>query len=299
MRQKVLLRGAILAAATALASAPAALAPAVAHAQAAKSGTVTLIQRAAELFDDQAYEESIQTLSAALLRPGSSTKEKIEIYRLLAYNYITLKRAEEADAAVRGLLVLDESFSLPSTESPRFRDFFDATRKKWVEEGKPGQAKDDAQASASSLVKIVHTSPAQIAPGTTIKLSGTLDDPKGRAKGVQLYYRAGSKGKFTIVPGTYTLGKFNTQIPGKDVKPPLVEYYLEAVDNAGLPVAARGDAAVPLRVVVPEPPKDSIFSSAAFWVPVGVVVVGVAVGVPVGLALFGPKPTATVKVGVK
>ena len=100
--------------------------------------TTTLIQRGGTLFEDQQYEESIQTLSAALLRPGSSEAEKIETYRLLAYNYIILKRTEEADAAVRGLLVLNEAFSLPPTESPRFRDFFDATRKKWADEGKPG-----------------------------------------------------------------------------------------------------------------------------------------------------------------
>lgn len=300
MRLQSFLRGAVLVAVTALAGTPAALAPSVAEAQTSKSGgVVTLIQRAAELFDDQQYEESIQTLSAALLRPGSSTKEKIEIYRLLAYNYITLKRNEEADAAVRGLYVVDESFTLPKTESPRFRDFFEATRKKWVEEGKPGQTTEPDGGGAVQTVKIAHTSPAQVALGTAIKLTGTLDDPKGRARGVQLFYRAGAAGKFAIVAATYTLGKFNVQIPGKEVKPPLMEYYLEAVDNAGLPVASRGDAAAPLRIVVPEPPKSSVFTSPAFWVPVGVVVVGVAVGVPVGLALFGPKPTATVKVGVK
>lgn len=301
MRASSLLRGAVLAGITALAAAPPVLVPAVAHAQSSqKSGGVTsLIQRAAELFDDQQYEESIQTLSAALLRPGSSTKEKTEIYRLLAYNYITLKRTEEADAAVRGLYVLDESFSLPASESPRFRDFFDATKKKWIEEGKPGKTDSSGEGGATDQIKITHTSPAEVPPGTQIKLSGSVDDPKGRVRGVQLAYRAGAKGKFVIVAGTYTLGKFNAQIPAKDVKSPLVEYYLEAVDNGGLPIASRGDAAAPLRIVVPEPQKSSIFTSPAFWVPVGVVVVGVAVGVPVGVALLSQKNTATVKVGVK
>jgi hypothetical protein len=298
-----MLRGALLAAITAAAAVPPALAPSVAEAaDSAKSPVTTLIQRAAELFDDQAYEESMQTLSAALLRPGASTKEKIEIYRLLAYNFITLKRTEEADAAVRGLLALDESFSLPTTESPRFRDFFEATKKKWVEEGKPGKAgatEDGGTPKAEEQIKITHTSPAEVPPGTQIKLTGTIDDTKSRVRGVQLYYRAGAKGKFVIVAGTYTLGKFTAQIPAKDVKSPLVEYYLEAVDNGGLPVASRGDAAAPLRIVVPEPQKSSIFASPAFWVPVGVVVVGVAVGVPVGVALLSQKNTATVKVGVK
>lgn len=299
MRASSFLRGAVLAGITALAAAPPALLPQVAHAQASQKGGVTpLIQRAAELFDDQQYEESIQTLSAALLRPGSSVKEKTEIYRLLAYNYITLKRAEEADAAVRGLYVLDESFALPANESPRFREFFDATKKKWTDEGKPGKA-SSSEGAATDKIKITHASPAEVPPGTQIKLSGSIDDPNGRVRGVQLAYRAGAKGKFIIVAGTYTLGKFNAQIPAKEVKSPLVEYYLEAVDNGGLPIASRGDAAAPLRIVVPEPQKSSIFSSAAFWVPVGVVVVGVAVGVPVGVALLSQKNTATVKVGVK
>src|SRR6185369_14963182 len=104
--------------------------PAVALAQ-KKGTTISLIQKGGALFEDQAYEESIQVLSAALMRPGTSDAEKTETYRLLAYNYIILKRGEEADAAVRGIFVLNERFSLPPTESPRFRDFFEATRKKW------------------------------------------------------------------------------------------------------------------------------------------------------------------------
>jgi hypothetical protein len=301
MRVRSFLRGAILAGVASVAALPSVMAPSVAQAQAQKAGVTTLVQRAAELFDDQQYEESIQTLSAALLRPNSSTKEKTEIYRLLAYNYITLKRAEEADAAVRGLYVLDETFTLPAKESPRFRDFFEATKKKWIEEGKPGKtvSSGGGTTTADEAIKITHSSPAQADPGTTIKLSGSIDDPNGRVRGVQLAYRSGAKGKFVIVAGTYTLGKFNTQIPGKDVKPPLMEYYLEAVDNGGLPIASRGDAAAPLRVVVAEPQNDSVFKSAAFWVPVGIVTVGVAVGVPVGVFLLSQKGTATVKVGVK
>ncbi|MEZ4313977.1 MAG: hypothetical protein R3F14_38640 [Polyangiaceae bacterium] len=299
MRVPTLLRCAVLASAVGAALVPGAIAPRPAFAQAAKGTVTPLIQRAAELFDDQQYEESIQTLSAALLRPGSSMKEKIEIYRLLAYNYITLKRNDEADAAVRGLYVLDESFTLPVTESPRFRDFFEATRKKWVEEGKPGKNEGTGETAAEAPVKIAHTSPAQGARGMTIKLTGSIDDANGRVRGVQLYYRIGTKGKFHIVAGTYTLGKFNTSIPGKEVAPPLVEYYLEAVDNGGLPVASRGDAGAPLRIVVPEPEQNSVVRSPALWVPLGVVVVGVAVGVPVGMFLLGQKQTATVKVGVK
>jgi hypothetical protein len=240
-----------------------------------KSATTALIQRGSALFEDQQYEESIQTLSAALVRPGATEVEKKEIYRLLAYNFIILKRSEEADAAVRGILVLDESFSLPPSESPRFRDFFTATKRKWLEEGKPGKAVGGTVQALDKPVKLAHSSPAQVPPNTGIKLSGTIEDPDNRVRGVQLAYRTGAKGKFVTVAATYTLGEFRTQIPATTVKPPLMEYYITAIDKGGLPLAARGDAATPLRIVVPE--GGGVAKSPALWVPLGLAVAGGAV----------------------
>jgi hypothetical protein len=280
----------------ALAAACAVLGPAEAAAQGQTSATA-LVQRGSELFDDQRYEESIQTLSAALVRPGLTKPERVEIYRLLAYNFITLKRLEEADSAVRGLLVLDESFTLPPTESPRFREFFDQTRQKWESEGKPGKAEETAGAAAPKPVRIFHTSPAEAQPDAAIKLSGTIGDESGQVKGVQLAYRTGAKGRFVTVPATYTLGKFRAQIPAASVRPPLVEYYLQAVDQGGLPVAARGDAATPLRVAVSAPEKSGgVLSSPFFWVPVGVAVVGGIVATT--LILTSSSSTSTVSVRV-
>jgi hypothetical protein len=278
-------------------------APSLAWAQpAGQKGS--LIQRGSDLFDDQQYEESIQTLSAALLRPGTSKADKIEIYRLLAYNYITLKRTEEADAAVRGLLVLDETFKLPATESPRFRDFFDATRKKWEGEGKPGKVAEGKSADAEKPVTITHTSPPQTDPDTTIKLSGDIDDPGGRVRGVAVYYRTGQEGKFVTVNANYAMGSFHTQVPASSVKPPFVEYYIQAIDKSGLPITSRGDAAAPLRVVVPAPAKGgSVFGSPWFWIPVGLVVVGGAIAVGVlatrSSSTDNGKTTSTVTVGVR
>ena len=258
--------------------------------------TTTLIQRGGALFEDQQYEESIQTLSAALLRPGSSEAEKIETYRLLAYNYIILKRTEEADAAVRGLLVLNEKFTLPPTESPRFRDFFDATRKKWTDEGQPGKAAVGLAVAQEKPIRMEHASPAQTPAGATFKLVGTITDPDARVRGVQLAYRTGSTGKFVTVAGTYSLGQFRTQIPGLAVKPPLIEYYLQAVDKSGLPLTSRGDAAAPLRVVVP---GGGVLTSPFFWVPVGVAVAGGAVLAAFFLTKTPAATTSAVTIGVK
>ena len=62
-------------------------------------------------------------------------------------------------------------------------------------------------------------------------------------------------------------------VPAADVRPPLVEYYFEAVDDRGLPVASRGDVAAPLRIAVPEE-GSSVLGSWWFWTGVGLVVAG-------------------------
>ena len=39
------------------------------------------------------------------MRPNNTKAQKVEIYRLLMLNYITLNRKDEAESAVRGSLI--------------------------------------------------------------------------------------------------------------------------------------------------------------------------------------------------
>ncbi|RLB64792.1 MAG: hypothetical protein DRI90_03715 [Deltaproteobacteria bacterium] len=251
--------------------------PGVSHAQSKKKQSVaSLIKKGQKHFDEQKYEESIQTLSAALMRPGIAGEEKIKVFQLLAYNYIVLQRTEEADGAVRGLLVIDEEYQLPETESPRFRDFFDKVRKDWEDDGKPGLKEETGL--AVSKVKIHHQSPAEADPGATISLEGEIDDPDIEVSTVSVSYRAGTKGKFKATKAKYAMRKFTVDIPGDVVEPPLVEYYIEARSKAGLPIAIRGDAENPLRIAVSD--SGGVLTSPWFWIPVSIAVVA-AIVIPV------------------
>lgn len=277
MKRRLWLRAATLLASSGmahgvlLAAAPAAF---------AASPPSTLITRGRTLFEDQQYEESIQTLSAALLRPMASKADKVEVYRLLAYNYITLGRKDEAEAAVRGLYALEPDFTLPRGESPRFRDFFADARERWEAEGKPGLVVDAEPPSAP--VKLAHVSPAEAEHDEEIVLTGTIDDEGARVVSVQVEYRTGSKGKFAAARVTYAGGRFRATIPPAAVRPPLVEYYIEALGAGKLPVVSRGDAATPLRIAVQAPASGSVLSSPWFWTGAGAVVAG---GVIAGLLL--------------
>jgi hypothetical protein len=220
----------------------------------ASKPAVDLIAKAQQLFEDQQYEESIQTLSAALVRPTNTKEQKVEIYRLLALNYITLGRKDEADNAVRGLLVVNPDYDLPANESPRFRDFFAQAKKKWEAEGRPGLVKEQPQ---EKPVALRHGSPAQAEEGKAIDLTAKLEDDAGRTGSVKLYYRAGSKGDFTEALAEVEGGNVRAQIPGSAVKPPLMDYYFEVLDGAGGVIASRGDSQAPLRVAVPDSNKGS------------------------------------------
>ena len=208
-----------------------------------------LIEKGRQLFEDQRYEESIQALSAALLRPDNTKEQKVEIYRLLALDYITLGRKEEADSAVRGLLVVQPDYELPPTESPRFRDFFAEARARWEAEGRPGLVKE---APARRPVVLRHGSPASAKRNEPIELRAKLEDPDGRAAGVTLRYRAGSRGEFATATAELEGASVRARIPASAVKPPVVDYYLEVLDEGGAIIASRGDATTPLRIAVPD-----------------------------------------------
>jgi tetratricopeptide (TPR) repeat protein len=222
-------------------------------AQSAKPGKpaqpVDLIQKGQAQFDEQQYEESIQTLSAALLRPSNTQTQKVEVYRLLALNYITLGRKDEAENAVRGLLVQQPDYEIPAKESPRFRDFFAQSRAKWEAEGRPGIVKEEP---TEKPVVLKHGSPSQVDPGSNLELRARLDDPDGRVGSVKLYYRSGSKGGFTDTMATVEAGAVRATIPGAAIQPPVVDYYFEVLDGGGSIIASRGDASSPLRIVVPD-----------------------------------------------
>ncbi len=255
-----------------------------------------LVERGRALFEDQQYEESIQVLSAALLRPSNTKEQKIEIYRLLALDYITLGRKDEAESAVRGLLVINPEQQLPANESPRFRDFFAQARQRWEAEGRPGLVVEKPEAKP---IVLKHASPASSEPDKTLEIRGRIDDPESRVTGLRLYYRTGTKSDFTeIEVPRGDRGAFRAEIPASAVRPPLVEYYLLGVDESGNAVITRGEPNAPLRVAVSEPSKGWVLPVA-----IGGGILGAAAIVG-GLALAGvfkgssPTPPSTSVVSV-
>jgi len=237
-----------------------------------------LVARGQQLFDDQEYESSIQTLSAALLRPSNTKAQKIEIYRLLALNYITLNRKDEAESAVRGLLAIDPNYALPASESPRFRDFFTTVRTKWEAEGRPGYQKES---TSPKTIVMKHSSPSQVDAKKAVDLVVRLEDPDKRVKVVRAYVRSSAKDDFAPVEAQIEAWSVSVHLAPERVLPPVLEYYFEGIDASNQVVSTIGDASYPYRVAVTSPSKGWVLPVA-----IGGGVLGVAAIVG-GLALAG------------
>jgi tetratricopeptide (TPR) repeat protein len=261
-----------------------------------------LVAKGQQLFDDQQYEESIQTLSAALLSPSNTKEQKVEIYRLLALNYITLGRKDEAESAVRGLLVIKPDYALPASESPRFRDFFAEARKKWEDEGRPGLVK---AAPVEKPIVLKHAAPSSVGEGESVDIAGRVEDPDGRVASISIFYRSGSKDDFTEAEVDRDGDGFRVQIPGSVAKAPLLEYYLAARDAKGETIATRGDPQSPLRVAVTAPSKGWVLPVAigggilgAAAIVGGLALAGVFKGSSGGGGGNGGRGTSTVSISV-
>lgn len=244
-----------LAAAAAIAAAAGVAAPREAHAQGARAGQQNLLELGRSQYDDLRYEEAIQTLSAAIIRRGNTPAQEIQIYELLALSYLALNRNDEAEGAFRLMLARDPDHTLSTDLAPRVIEFFNGVKQRWDSEGRPGAPRqgEPQVAAAPASVQIEHRSPAQQQRNHAVDLNATLVDPGRRVNRLVLAYRQGNRGLFTreTAQPAGAPGAFHALIPAQAVRPPLVEYYFEALDQAGVPVQARGDAFAPLRVAVP------------------------------------------------
>lgn len=239
-----------------------------------------LIARGQQEYDDLRFEEALQTLSAALVRSGNSRQQQALVYRLLAFTYLALGREEEASGAYRSMLPLDPEFVPGQELSPRIREFFGGVREQWEAEGRPGQGPPPP-------VEIGHRSPPRAERGAEVTLSAEVSDPAGRVDRLVLAYRQGSEAVFNRLDTRLVDGEYVATIPGEHVAPPLVEYYFEALDAQGLPIAARGDVAAPLRIAVPAP-GGNVAEEWWFWTIIGGgVAAAVAIGVIVAVTTGG------------
>ena len=205
----------------------------------ASAGDNPLVAQGIQEYNDLMYEESVNTLSAALMRTGNTDAQLVEIYKHLGLDYMLLDKPAEADGAFRQLLCIDETWHFdPVMTSPKITTFFNSTKQKWIQEGKPGKVKP-----AAAPVTIVHKVPDEGIKAEQINLQFTVKDPDRLVAKASLFVRKGKSfveygATPTAQPSTETV--YMSVIPAELIMPPHVDYYLQAVDITGTILTALG-----------------------------------------------------------
>jgi hypothetical protein len=250
-----------------------------------------LIEEGIKQYNDLEYETSINTLSAALIRPGNTDGQKITIYQYLGLDYLLLGREEEAEGAFRSLLVIDENWAFdPVSTPPKFIEFFDKVKDAWIAEGKPGLEK---KGPAEKAVGIKHKIPDKGKKGQEINLKMEIENPDKKAMTVTIFYRKTGEEVFEEVMASmkgYSDDKqrivYMATIPGEAVVAPSVDYYIVVQDAVGKVIGGKGDDSAPLRIPVQEEQKKK---RALLWGLLGglggAAVIGIVLGVALPLAL--------------
>jgi len=262
----------------------------IAHDLCAQEGN-PLIEEGIKQYNDLEYETSINTLSAASIRPGNTDDEKITIYQYLGLDYLLLGREEEAEGAFRNLLVIDESWTFdPVSTPPKFIEFFDKVKEAWIAEGKPGLEK---KVPVEKAVGITHKIPDKGKKGQEINLKMEIENPAKKAMTVTIFYRKTGEEAFEEVMASmkgYSDDKqrivYMAMIPGEAVEAPSVDYYIVVADAVGKIIGGKGDESAPLRIPVQEEQKKK---RALLWGLLGglggAAVIGIVLGVALPLAL--------------
>ncbi len=267
-------------------------APALASAQQAIPETDNeLLRQGLQLYEEMEYERSVETLSAALIRPGNSVGDQLLIFQTLGTLYVFLNRQQEAEVALERLLCIDGAFDFGEYASPRITQVFDRVRQQWQESGSPCPDQVGSGQPEAAPVTMDHESPDTANPGETLELQVSIEDPDLRVNSVILFYRVQGEEGFDQTPATMvSAGVFEAAIPGDAVGAPAAVYYIQAVSDGGDPLAALGTPRAPLRVPVSSGERRSIARTWWFWTIVGVVVVGAGLGIGLGLGLQDDPP---------
>jgi hypothetical protein len=236
-----------------------------------------LVRQGVAAYDDLEYAKAISLLQKAL-EESLTREEKIVTYRTLAFSHAALEQSDAAKRDFVNLLHADPTFELDRRISPRVRAPFAEAR------AAIAAGHDEAEPRVRAPLLVPTVEPGRPSEGQAITVAAVY--PGGVAESAELYFRARGQQAFSKVVARGEAGHFAATIPGLQVQPPGLEYYLVLVDDLGGPVATAGGLASPFAVDV-RPKKRPIYTKAWFWGVIGAVVVAGVVGGVVGATVGG------------
>jgi tetratricopeptide (TPR) repeat protein len=247
-----------------------------------------LVQKGVAAYNDLEYPKAIDLLNKAL-KETLTREERVATYRTLAFSHVALGDIDKARGDFENLLRTDPKSSLDRSASPKVRGLFEEAKGKLA----TGVIKPEVGKTLAELTPELR--PAAPKEGEALVVD--VYHPGGIAVTLQLFYRTRGTANFSKVSGEGSLGRFSVTIPGMAIEAPGIEYYVEALDDNGAPIAAAGSLASPILLDIAARGKP-VYKRGVFWgVLGGVLVAGAIAGVVSFLVLRpGPNTPATVTI---
>ena len=227
----------------------------------------TFLERGKKLFEEQEYAAAIQALAPVTRDARATRAQRLRALELIALAHFIRNDQGAARATFERILDIDPGYQLrDTTGSPKIRAFFDDLKKQLV----PGY---DPKAGAD----LEHAAPTAGTAGRPIEIE--VRATRGRERVFDIIIATRRRGELSY--------KITAALPRGDArwrarvaveaatKPYVVEYYVEARDAGGAPVARIAAPDGPLEIALA--PGGSAVARRP-WYGRWYVIAGIAVG---------------------
>jgi hypothetical protein len=261
------------------------LAVSFAHADPAQDAQAieSFLAKGQTLFNDQEYSAAIQALSPVTRDVRATRAQRLRALEIVALSHFIKQDEGAARATFERILDIDPGYQLRDTSgSPKIRAFFDELKKQLIPNYDPSAGAD-----------LEHAAPTAGTAGRLIELE--VRATRGGERVFEIIVATRRRGELaykTIGALPRGDGKWRARVtPVSSSKPYVLEYYVEARDAGGAPIARIAAPDTPLEIALAAGGSDGKRPWYGRWYVIGGAAV-VAAGIT-GLAIAatsGPGP---------
>jgi hypothetical protein len=206
------------------------------------------LARGKQLFDDQEYAAVIQALTPVTRDARATRAQRLRALELIALSHFIRNDQGAARATFERILDIDPGYQLRDTSgSPKIREFFDELKRRLIPGYNPDAGAD-----------LEHAAPTAGAAARPIELE--VRATRGGERVFELVVatrRRGELGYRFTAGAPRGEGKWRFRVtPEPSSKPYVLEYYVEARDAGGAPIARIAAPDAPLEIALAAGVRD-------------------------------------------
>jgi hypothetical protein len=200
----------------------------------------TYLARGQKLFDDQEYAGAIQTLAPVTRDVRATRAQRLRALELIALAEFIRNDRAAARATFERILDIDPGYQLRDTSgSPQLRAFFETLKSQLIPNYDPKAGAD-----------LEHAAPTAGSAGSPIEIHVSVT----RGNVFDLYVATRRRGELTYATSALSPrgdNRWHTRLtPPPSARPYVLEYYVEARDAGGAPIARIANPDQPLEIAL-------------------------------------------------